>query len=73
MAQTDETARRIYKYLISLHSDCNEILRLVEEAGTLSREIKALEEQVISFSNVTSILNLLNLFISFLWFERISE
>jgi len=45
MAQTDETARRIYKYLISLHSDCNEILRLVEEAGTLSREIKALEEQ----------------------------
>lgn len=49
MAQTDETARRIYKYLMSLHSDCSDILRLVEEAGTLSREIKAIEEQVTFF------------------------
>jgi len=46
MAQTDETARRIYKYLMSLHSDCRDILKLVEEAGTLSREIKTIDEQV---------------------------
>jgi len=45
MAQTDEKARRIYKYLMSLHSDCSEILKLVEEAGTLSREIKTIDEQ----------------------------
>ena len=49
MAQTDETARRIYKYLMTLHSDCSDILKLVEEAGTLSREIKATEEQVTFF------------------------
>ena len=46
MAKTDEAARRIYKYLIALHSDCNDILQLVKESGTLSREIKDLEEQV---------------------------
>ena len=46
MAESDETARRIYKYLISLHSDCSDILQLVEEVGALSREIKTLEEQV---------------------------
>jgi len=46
MAKTDETARRIYKYLVSLHSDCGDILDLVKQSGALSREIKDLEEQV---------------------------
>ena len=46
MAKTDETARRIYKYLVSLHSDCGDILDLVKQSGVISREIKDLEEQV---------------------------
>ena len=46
MAKSDETARRIYKLLVSLHSDCNEILKLVNECGSMSREIKDVEEQV---------------------------
>lgn len=46
LAKTDEAARRIYKYLLSLHSDCGDILQLVKESGVLSREIKDLEEQV---------------------------
>lgn len=52
MAKSDETARRIYKYLISLHTDCNDILSLVKESGNLSREIKDLEEQVSFFTNI---------------------
>ena len=46
MAKSDETARRIYKYLISLQTDCSDIQKLVKDSGNLSREIKDLEEQV---------------------------
>lgn len=46
MAKSDETARRIYKQLIQLHTECSDILKLVKESGALSREIKDLEEQV---------------------------
>ncbi|KAI9562226.1 hypothetical protein GHT06_013191 [Daphnia sinensis] len=45
MAKSDEAARRIYKFLISLQTDCSDIQRLVKESGNLSREIKDLEEQ----------------------------
>ncbi|XP_046650778.1 coiled-coil domain-containing protein 22 homolog [Daphnia pulicaria] len=45
MAKSDETARRIYKYLISLQTDCSDIQKLVKESGNLSREIKDLEDQ----------------------------
>ena len=38
--------RRIYKLLVSLHSDCTDILRLVKECGTVSRDIRDLEQQV---------------------------
>jgi coiled-coil domain-containing protein 22 len=48
MAKSDETARRIYKYLISLQTDCSDIQKLVKESGNLSREIKDLEDQVCS-------------------------
>lgn len=48
MAKSDEAARRIYKFLISLQTDCSDIQRLVKESGNLSREIKDLEEQVCS-------------------------
>lgn len=45
VAKGDEAVRRIYKHLLSLHTDCSDILRLIKETGTLSREIKDLENQ----------------------------
>jgi hypothetical protein len=45
-ARSNETSRRAYKLLATLHSDCNEIVNLVEETGAIVREIRDLEEQV---------------------------
>ena len=45
-ARTNETSRRAYKLLATLHSDCSELVTLVEETGATIREIRDLEEQV---------------------------
>jgi hypothetical protein len=45
-AKRDETARRAYKLLATLHSDCSELVQMVEETGATVREIRDLEEQV---------------------------
>lgn len=45
-ARTNETSRRAYKLLATLHSDCSELVSLVEETGATIREIRDLEEQV---------------------------
>jgi hypothetical protein len=45
-AKRDETARKAYKLLATLHSDCSELVQMVEETGTAVREIRDLEEQV---------------------------
>lgn len=50
-AKTNETSRQAYKLLATLHSDCAELINLVEETGTVVREIRDLEEQV-SFQNI---------------------
>ncbi|KAH0555327.1 hypothetical protein KQX54_017650 [Cotesia glomerata] len=46
-AKTNETSRKAYKLLATLHTDCAELINLVEETGTVVREIRDLEEQVI--------------------------
>lgn len=46
-ARTNEASRRAYKLLATLHSDCSELVGLVEETGATVREIRDLEEQVI--------------------------
>lgn len=50
----------MYKSLVALHSDCAELVSLVEETGTLTRESKDLEEQISAESakNVSENLNL---------------
>ncbi|XP_063979789.1 coiled-coil domain-containing protein 22 [Diachasmimorpha longicaudata] len=49
-AKSNEASRRAYKLLATLHSDCSELVNLVEETGTTLREIRDLEEQIDSES-----------------------
>ncbi|KMQ94719.1 coiled-coil domain-containing protein 22-like protein [Lasius niger] len=49
-ARTNEASRKAYKLLATLHSDCNELVSLVEETGATIREIRDLEEQIDSES-----------------------
>ncbi|XP_076761464.1 coiled-coil domain-containing protein 22 homolog [Xylocopa sonorina] len=44
-ARTNEASRKAYKLLATLHSDCSELVSLVEETGATVREIRDLEEQ----------------------------
>lgn len=45
-ARTNETPKKAYKLLATLHSDCSDLVDLVEETGAIIREIRDLEEQV---------------------------
>lgn len=45
-ARTNEASRKAYKLLATLHSDCSELVNLVEETGATIREIRDLEEQI---------------------------
>lgn len=45
-AKKDEVSRRAYKLLATLHSDCSELVQMVEETGAIIREIRDLEEQI---------------------------
>lgn len=45
-AKSNEASRKAYKLLATLHSDCAELVTLVEETGATVREIRDLEEQV---------------------------
>lgn len=45
-AKHDDYSKRAYKLLATLHADCTEIVTLVEETGTIIRDIRALEEQI---------------------------
>ncbi|XP_051169001.1 coiled-coil domain-containing protein 22 [Leptopilina boulardi] len=49
-ARTNEASRKAYKLLATLHSDCSELVNLVEETGASVREIRDLEEQIDSES-----------------------
>ena len=49
-ARTNEASRKAYKLLATLHSDCSELISLVEETGATVREIRDLEEQIDSES-----------------------
>ncbi|KAI5744903.1 hypothetical protein M8J76_006415 [Diaphorina citri] len=42
----DEMSRKAYKYLVTLHTDCNDIVKVVTEIGNLKKEMKNLEEQI---------------------------
>lgn len=46
-AKRDDVSRRAYKLLATLHSDCSELVKMVEETGANVRESRDLEDQVI--------------------------
>nr|XP_018910679.1 PREDICTED: coiled-coil domain-containing protein 22 homolog [Bemisia tabaci] len=45
-AKKDEGAKRVYKSLVALHSDCQYLVNLVEETCSLMIESRDLEEQI---------------------------
>lgn len=45
-AKRDEYSKKSYKLLATLHSDCNELITLVQDTGAIQREIRELEEQI---------------------------
>lgn len=49
-AKKDEVSRKAYKLLATIHSDCSELVQMVEETGATVRQIRDLEEQIESES-----------------------
>lgn len=45
-AKKDDQAKKAYKLLALLHSECNTIVTLVNDTGILSREIVDLEDHI---------------------------
>lgn len=45
-AKKDEPSKRAYKLLATLHSDCRDLIALVEETGQVMREIRDIEDQI---------------------------
>lgn len=45
-ASRDDTARKAYKHLVTLHTDCSDIVKIVTEMGNLKKEMKNIEEQI---------------------------
>ncbi|XP_055372658.1 coiled-coil domain-containing protein 22 homolog [Condylostylus longicornis] len=45
-AKRDEYSKKAYKLLATLHSDCSELVRLVQETGSVMREVRDLEDQI---------------------------
>ncbi|XP_044735702.1 coiled-coil domain-containing protein 22 homolog [Chrysoperla carnea] len=45
-AKQEETSRKAYKLLVTLHSDCNDIIEVAKQTGSIVREIRDLQEQV---------------------------
>ncbi|KAJ1530454.1 hypothetical protein ONE63_005357 [Megalurothrips usitatus] len=45
-AKRDDVSRRAYKLLATLHSECSELVKMVEETGACVRESRDLEDQI---------------------------
>lgn len=45
-ARHDEMARKAYKLLAALHSECGDIIKIATEIGTVQREARNLEDQI---------------------------
>ncbi|XP_014674307.1 PREDICTED: coiled-coil domain-containing protein 22 homolog [Priapulus caudatus] len=57
-AKKDESVRKAYKYLASLHENCSQLIKTVEDTGVIMREIRDLEDQIESESNKRTLANL---------------
>uniref|UniRef100_A0A182PQX5 Coiled-coil domain-containing protein 22 homolog n=1 Tax=Anopheles epiroticus TaxID=199890 RepID=A0A182PQX5_9DIPT len=45
-AKRDEYCKRAYILLVALHTECSELIALVQETGTIKREVRELEDQI---------------------------
>lgn len=45
-AKHDDYSKRAYKLLATLHADCTESVSLVEETGSVIREVREIEDQI---------------------------
>uniref|UniRef100_A0A182JXY7 Coiled-coil domain-containing protein 22 homolog n=1 Tax=Anopheles christyi TaxID=43041 RepID=A0A182JXY7_9DIPT len=45
-AKRDEHCKRAYILLVALHTECSELIALVQETGTVKREVRELEDQI---------------------------
>ncbi|CAK8697465.1 unnamed protein product [Clavelina lepadiformis] len=45
-AKKDVNVKQAYKYLVSLHDNCNALIQTVEATGAIMREIRDLEDQI---------------------------
>ncbi|CAD7087154.1 unnamed protein product [Hermetia illucens] len=45
-ARRDEHSKKIYKLLATLHSDCSDLVTLVQETGAVLREMRDVEDQI---------------------------
>ncbi|XP_022086437.1 LOW QUALITY PROTEIN: coiled-coil domain-containing protein 22 homolog [Acanthaster planci] len=57
-AKKDESVRKAYKYLAALHENFDQLIKTVEETGSIVREIRDLEDQIETESNKKTIANL---------------
>lgn len=57
-AKKDEAVRKTYKYLAALHENCSQLVKIVEETGTIMREIRDLEDQIENESHKKVLANL---------------
>ncbi|XP_053680941.1 coiled-coil domain-containing protein 22 homolog [Anopheles nili] len=45
-AKRDEQCKRAYILLVALHTECSELVRLVQDTGAVKREVRELEDQI---------------------------
>lgn len=45
-AKRDEPSKKAYKLLATLHSNCGDLIQMVNETGVVDREIRDLEDQI---------------------------
>uniref|UniRef100_A0A182R0G4 Coiled-coil domain-containing protein 22 homolog n=1 Tax=Anopheles farauti TaxID=69004 RepID=A0A182R0G4_9DIPT len=45
-AKRDEYCKRAYILLVALHTECSELVALVQDTGTVKREVRELEDQI---------------------------
>ncbi|XP_038055680.1 coiled-coil domain-containing protein 22 homolog [Patiria miniata] len=57
-ARKDESVRKAYKYLAALHENFDQLIKTVEDTGSIVREIRDLEDQIETESNKKTIANL---------------
>ncbi|XP_052860068.1 coiled-coil domain-containing protein 22 homolog [Anopheles cruzii] len=57
-AKRDEFTKRAYILLVALHTECSELVALVQETGAIKREVRELEDQIESEKDRNVVANL---------------